>query len=273
MECVRCQRNEKVVKLLDAIYENEVVKICEECVAIENIPIIRKPSSFQLKETEKPYTVYQRCSRMAGLPINEERKPERQAAKIREIKPEITLDNLRKPKDYSKLGIVKANKPVDLRDNFNWYIQRARRARGISQKQLAATIGESEFVIKMIENGELPDDGLRVIDKMQQFLRINLKKSEAEAEQNRIEAVKKPTRILSFDYGAMKNITISDLQRMKLERERLEQEEKEKGFASKIVWKGMSKEEREKKEEKPVKVEEEKVSLIGKDIEIIDNSE
>ena len=91
--CIRCERESEEVKLVDAIYNREMVKICEECAISENMPIIRKPSTNQLKESEKPYSVGERMKRMAGIAKNEIKKEE--------FKPAVlTLDRLRKPKDY-----------------------------------------------------------------------------------------------------------------------------------------------------------------------------
>ncbi len=224
--CYKCQRSERAVKLLDAIYGSEIVKICEECAVSENIPIIRKPTSFQLNESEKPYTVRERLSKMAGIPL---KKPVAE-----EIKPKVTLDNLRKPKDYSKIiedrwqEAKKKNKPLDLIDNWNWHIQMARRDRKLSLSQIGSVTGESELSLKLIEQGSLPDDANKIIGKLEQFFKISLRKSEAEKEIERIEEAKQPARILSFDSESMKNLTISDLRRMKQEREKEEKQDENK---------------------------------------------
>lgn len=262
--CFRCLRDSESVKLVDAIQGKEIVKVCEECALVEDIPIIRRPSSFQLKESEKPYTVYQRLVKMAGL-----KRESNVQEKKQEIKG-ITLDNLRKPKDYSQvykekqMQAAKINKPLDLVDNFNWHIQMARRNRKITTTQLAAMIGESEITLRMIESGSLPDDGMRIIDKIEQFFKIKLRKSEVEKERARIEQVQKPARILTFDKESVKNITISDLQRMKQERQKAELEEREREYASKVIWQG-GKKLAEAKEEKPVE------EISDEDIEILED--
>ena len=51
--CFRCERTGKEARLFDAIYENEMVKVCEKCSITENIPVVRKPSTSQLRESEK----------------------------------------------------------------------------------------------------------------------------------------------------------------------------------------------------------------------------
>lgn len=278
-ECVRCQRSREQVKLVDAILDNEIAKICEECAVLENIPVIRRPTSYQLEAIGKPYSVRQRLARMAGVKLKEDvqdsvRRDMKAKAGVCEVKG-ITLDKLRPSKDYSKLFkerqelVKKINQPVDLVDNWNWHIQMARRNRKITLVQLSNLIGESELALKVIEQGELPDDALRTIVKLEQFFKINLRKSEAVKEQARIEqatkTIREPARVLSFDPNSLKNITISDLKRMKDEREKAEREDWNN--ATSLAWGGGRKE--EKKLEKKKDVEEE--SFVGSDIEIIED--
>lgn len=270
-ECIKCSRNQNQVKLLDAIYDNEIVKICEECVLVENLPIIRKPTSHQLEAIEKPYSVRQRLVRMAGVKLKGDvqesvRNDVRAQAGFCEVKG-ITLDRIRPAKDYSSNfrqrqdAAKKSNQPVDLVDNWNWHIQMARRNRKITLGQLSNLIGESELALKIIEQGNLPDDALRIVVKLEQFFKISLRKTEAAKEQARIQqatsAVREPARVLSFDRNSLKNITISDLKRMKDEREKAEKE-----AAGKIAWGGGRKE--GKKEDKSKK------EFVGSDVEIID---
>lgn len=265
-ECVKCRRDENSCKLVDAIYENEIVKICEECAVNENFPIIRRPNSFQLKASEKPFTVYQRLARMAG--IKTEKKEEKLETKG------ITLDKLRPAKDYSQLRRereIKAsrfNKPLDLVDNFNWHIQMIRRDKKMTVGQLASSIGESESALKMIEQNNLPDDADMIIEKIEQFLKIKLRKSEVEKEQARIEKTRMPARILDFKPDSMKNITISDLKKMK--DDRAEQEAKEREFASKLVWNPPRPSNTPEKKEEKVEKKTEETKMLGDDIEILD---
>jgi len=241
--CAVCKRDERQVKLVDAVYDNEIVKICEECAVLEEIPIIRKPSSFQLEASEKSYTVRQRLAKMAGVRLKEEVNQDMKVkAGVCDVRRGITLDNLRKPKDYSRIIqeraelAKKSNKPLDLIDNWNWHIQMTRRDNKLSLGQIAERIGEQEMVLKMIEQGTLPDDGNRIITKLEQYFKINLRKSEAEREQARIEEVRQPARILNFDKDSMKNITLDDLKKMKNAREKAEIDDEKR--ASEIAWRG-----------------------------------
>src|SRR3989344_3577946 len=79
-ECFKCGKSSEEVKLLDAIFNDELVKICEECSLSEDIPIIRRPTTSQLKESERSYSVRERLRRMAGL-VPEEREKAIEIAK------------------------------------------------------------------------------------------------------------------------------------------------------------------------------------------------
>lgn len=162
-KCVRCERDGSEARLLDGVYDKQRVKICSICARIEGIPVIRRPSTEQLRMAEKPYSVQERLSRMAGL------KTERQE---KQTKPgsfeEFNKERIRKIKESVK--------PLNLVDNYNWYIQRMRRARNMTRKQLAESIAESEEAIKMVEQGVLPSDAEELIKKLEQFFMIKLVK-------------------------------------------------------------------------------------------------
>ena len=107
-----------------------------------------------------------------------------------------------------KINISKDIKPRPyLVNNFHWVIMRARRAKHISREQFARDLGESETLVKMIEQGVLPEDDNRIINKIEGYLGINLRKPEFEN--------KTKKRELGFDSVSVGNLTISDLKEMK----------------------------------------------------------
>lgn len=181
--CFICERTEKEVKLLDAIYGADTVKICERCAIVEDIPILRKPSTSQLKEAERSQTVYQRLKKMAGK--------DEKGKRI-----ESVLDKIRKLDEHPELEKPE-EKPFNLISNFNWHVQRARRNKGLSQRQLAWALGESETAIKMVEKGELPEKPEKLICKLEQFFQIIVRErteEEIETERKRKEEKEKQAR-------------------------------------------------------------------------------
>ncbi|MBU2562729.1 MAG: hypothetical protein KKF68_03655 [Nanoarchaeota archaeon] len=206
-ECFKCGIPESITSLFDAVSEKGIVKVCKECSFNEQIPIVRKPSSFDFKNVERKQTVHERLSRAAGL------HPEKSYLDGRkEIlkKQDTSLRDLVE-KNYQKNRPLKSDKKTDLVDNFHWVIMRARRAKHLSQKQLAEGIAESEISIKMAEKGILPESYSNFIFKLENYLGIKLSKKELE---------KKFVEDVKFDPVSTKILTLSDLKKMNPEQER-----------------------------------------------------
>jgi ribosome-binding protein aMBF1 (putative translation factor) len=162
-KCIRCDANGEEVRLYDAIYDGRMSSICERCSIIENIPIIKKPNPVQLKESEQGVGVFPRMKRLAGM---EEEKPEEiyfREDKLKELegKPELEIP------EQEKFNLI---------EHFHWEVMKNRRRKGLSQKQLAESLGESEIAMQMIEKGELPENAEILIRKLEQFFQVKLKK-------------------------------------------------------------------------------------------------
>jgi ribosome-binding protein aMBF1 (putative translation factor) len=162
-KCARCEVSGELVRLFDAIYEGKMGRICERCAIIENIPLIKKPSSTQIKESERGIRVYDRMKRLSGI-----KTPVKQETFFRE-------DRLKELEHQPQLELPEIEK-LNLIDHFHWEIMKIRRKKGFTQQKLAETLGESEIVIRMIENAKLPENAEVIIRKIEQFLQINLRK-------------------------------------------------------------------------------------------------
>ena len=161
--CARCNVNGDEVRLFDAVYEGRIGSLCERCSIIENIPIIKKPAASQLRDSEKGIGVYSRMKRLAG---------------IKDSKKEETFfreDRLKELNEHPNLEIPEKNN-LNLINHFHWEIMKNRRRKGLSQKQLAEHLGESEIVIQMLEKAKLPERAEQLIKKIEQFLQIKLTK-------------------------------------------------------------------------------------------------
>src|SRR4030042_1002023 len=159
--CVRCNVKGDEVRLFDAIYEGRMGNLCERCSIIENIPIIKKPGTSQLRESEKDLKVYNRMKELAG---------------IKDFKKEDTFfreDRLRELNEHPNLELPQKD-DLNLIDHFHWEIMKNRRRKGLSQKKFAEILGESEIVIQMLEKAQLPEKAGQIIKKIEQFLQIRL---------------------------------------------------------------------------------------------------
>jgi len=252
-ECYKCGADESERRLFDAIAEKKVVKICEDCLREEDLPVIRRPTTFQLKEAEHPSGVYERLARMQGLNAQEHRSKFNFPERVKEAPrhSDMSMRELVDKKFKKKTEIIRTPRP-DLVDNFHWVLLRARRMKKLTQSQLAKEIGESEAAIQMAEKGVLPEDDFRLINKLETFLRVKLIKGEVK---------RKLPENVDFSKFDSKNLTIEDLRLMKASKNTEDiigelEEDKElneagkeklkgKGFFSKLFSR------KEKKEEVP----------------------
>ncbi len=204
MECFNCGISESKARLFDVVSSKGIVKICDVCSKNERMPIVRRPTTFQLKESEKNLSIYDRLSKLSG--INEE-------LRRNDSKAEINLRKIVDKNFESKVSSEKRPRP-DLVDNFHWIIMRVRRLKKLTQKKLAQEISESEVAIKMAERGVLPEDDYRLVNKLESFLGIKIIKTKIQKLPE-----KQPVRIIKFDPSAVQNLTIADLKKMKEEKE------------------------------------------------------
>lgn len=208
MECFRCGVSGDRVKLYDAISKEGIVKICESCSSKEDIPIIHRPTDFQLQESERKQTVHERLSNMAGL---KEDKYQRQIFQkpILPIQQEVTLRSLVDKNFKSKIK-EKTESDSNLVHNFHWILMRTRRFKHITQKQLAEAISEPEVAIEMAEKGVIPENSYNFTKKLENYLGIRLLKQENVEQVNFGEHKK----VVNFNLEDTKTLTISDLREL-----------------------------------------------------------
>jgi len=186
MECSICGVSKDRQRLFDAISPKGITRVCENCAYKANLTIIKKPTTFQLKEAEKRKTVYERLSSAAG--VDPEKADFSNPIKGIIKKPEeITLKDL-VDKNFNK-GLAKESKPrPDLFENFHWIVMRARRSKKLTQEQLAKELQESEAAIKMVEKGVLPENDNLLISKLESFLGIKISKKRIEKDELKYES-------------------------------------------------------------------------------------
>ena len=221
MECSVCGISGEKARLLDVISPKGIIRVCEACAELEDMPVFRRPTTFQLKESEKkPRIIY---------PQEPEKKPTEREAKIATTLKEIA------DRTYEMAVSQEEKSRPELVDNFHWIVMRARRLKKLTQEQLAKEISESTAAIKMAEKGILPEDDYRLVNKLESFLGVKIVKDEARDKLKKIPE-KSPARILKFDRKTMQDLTIADLKKIKEEREKpgkdlKEKEEKDEGEA------------------------------------------
>jgi ribosome-binding protein aMBF1 (putative translation factor) len=202
--CIRCNVSGNDVRLFDAIYEGLMEKICERCSIIENTPIIKKPDTEQLKDSEQ-LTVYKRMKQMTGFSDDKKKESFFVGDKLKELdsKPELELP------EKNKLNLI---------EHFHWEIMKNRRRKGLSQKQLAENLGESEMVITMIEKAKLPENAENLITKLEQFFQIRLRKRDLD-ELMKIERRREKPVLLDEQGNELENIPEPEIEIIEEEKE------------------------------------------------------
>jgi len=221
-ECYKCGASGNNVKLYSAISGRGVVKICGDCNSLEKLPIIKQPTDEQILASKNPRqaSVSERLNNMSN--------------RGRFMGQEPSLRSLVDKKFQANTVQI----PLDIIPNFHWTIQRIRRSRKISREEFAKGIGEPESTVRMIEQGLLPEENYKIINKIEGFLKINLRKEGSEDTTKRYvldsSLTEKPAFItpaprkkLGFDKETIKSFKIADLKQMK------KNEDKDEA----VVWK------------------------------------
>ncbi len=207
VECSRCGVSDSQRRLVDAISNEGVVKICDVCLRTEGLPTLKKPkteyySPFAKKPEEKP-SVYDRLSQMSGVKKRNSVKSEtlkQQEASLKKVVDDAFVK-------HSKEELGKRN---DLIDNFHWVVMRARRLKKLTQVQLAKEIEVSEEAVRLAERGKIPINSDTLIKKIEDCLGVRIVKEEF-----RQPEPASPPKELEFDTITTKTLTISDLKTMK----------------------------------------------------------
>lgn len=190
-------------RLVDAIKEGHIITIPESQARDEELFILRT------HEARDP---------SASLPSIESRR--RSGRTMAPLPPRSSAKWHSYQSEYKKNNVIK-----ELVDNFHWEIGKARKARTMSRLQLANAVDVPENVIKMVENGELPSDDFILINKLQAYLGINLRRDGKRFDVSpRSLSSSRPTSpgpayIAKPDFSRS-DLSLSDLQKLKEKREK-----------------------------------------------------
>ena len=165
MECFKCGIQDDRALLFDAISREGIVKICRRCSIVEDVPLIRVKTEEEIEEQKKN----QELARKKGISAHYLRQPGKDDMALRRL----VEDNFRKNlKEDSSLKET-------LIDNFHWAIMRARRAKHLTQEQLANAIKEPIIAIRTLEVGYVPEKSRELINKIETHLFVKLRKSDS----------------------------------------------------------------------------------------------
>lgn len=140
--------------LVDAIENGKIVRVSEDYAKSEGLLVLRRPPIVPTG-AQKQGIQKQEEKRGRGL---------------------LAFDELRKPLKPGESDITN-----ELIQNFQWHLGKKRRAKGITRKQLADSLGESEYNIKLIENGILPANNFVLVNKLENYFGMALRKNKGES--------------------------------------------------------------------------------------------
>ena len=210
--CFFCGVPSNKAKLFDAIAKEGIVKVCEKCASEKQLVIINKPTPLQVEESKKKQNFYQR----AALYLNKNEKRISLEKRQQEVNLREIVD-----RNYEKKALKDSSTRPEMVHNFHWIIMRARRMRKLTQEQLAKEIGEPEAAIKMAEQGLLPEDNYKLVNKIENYLGIKIISPEFKE-----EILQQSSKELSFDINETKTLTIDDLRKMKEEKDKKAEDER-----------------------------------------------
>lgn len=193
-------------RTFDVICAKGVVKVCSDCIKKENLPLVRKPVELNFRNVEKKQPIYERLSRISGIKLGDIREKDMRERKLLTKQDE----ELRKLVEGQSIRTIDdAEAKEKLIDNFHWVIMRVRRLKKLTKEQLAKEIGESEDIIKLLEQGVIPAGYIPIISKIESVLNVRIFREEPEKSEQ-----------VEFNHVSTKQLTIADLKEMKEERER-----------------------------------------------------
>jgi ribosome-binding protein aMBF1 (putative translation factor) len=135
---------QKTGTLVEAIEGGRIVRVSEDYAKREGLLILRKPMAIDPKQAA----------------LKTENKFDKKGF--------IGFEDLRKPLRVGENDLV---------DNFQWILVQQRKTKRLMRKQVADAIGETELNLKIIENGVLPENNFILVNKLENYFNIVLRKN------------------------------------------------------------------------------------------------
>lgn len=240
--CEICEKTFEEVEILEGIAPEGVIKICAECAEELQIPLLKKPSTEQLKQADKHYSVRERMENISGY--------------NRRNSTQISPEQETVHRNLGRLRTLpKKQKHENLIENYDWKIKMARRRKKLTPSQLSEKSGVFLEVINSFEKGILPANFEDEAKKLENVLDIQILKihptklnytkyvddekeiiekvkekmnSKYDDEDENKENIKQKIQKGEMDFSKrqnLENVTLKDLIEMKKQREKKQQEQ------------------------------------------------
>jgi len=164
MDCFICgAKEEDGIKMHKVISETKIVNVCENCIGHTSLPKIKTVDENEIIKANRQSNWRERVNKQVD---------EKPSFKISNSYG-VTLRDVVERKMNPLLSEKMKPKP-DLIKNFNWEVLKARRQKKLTQMKLGTLVGESEFTIRMLERGIVPENYHHLIKKIEEILKINI---------------------------------------------------------------------------------------------------
>lgn len=229
--------------MVDAIEDGRLVRVTESYAKREGLFVLKRPN---VNVTQKA---------PAGLTYQDKMNIEHGTRR----KSVLDLDRFRKPLKHDKNALY-----TDLKENFHWDIVKARKIRDLTRKQLANAVGATDEEIKLIENGVLSSGNYVLLNKIEKFFNIQLRRGSVNYQESMRQVVNAP---------ASEREMKREVREEKKE-EKVEKREESKGIFNPFRRRDEKKEEKAERgdnsDNKPTEGDGDIDNLLGGDIDVKD---
>ena len=213
--CSKCGISGDRTILYEAISSEGIKAFCRTCLKDEKLPILGRMKAP--REESPRMSVRERLLRLSNQGTQKSRNEDFSGSKAPNPELEAQNEMLRSVVERNlREGIIgEAKNNVELMDNFHWILMRARRRKCLTRSQLSEKIKEPESAIAALEKGLIPPNSERLINKLENYLSVNVRKRKRG--ENEIEMLKEKIvkEGVEFDELTTKTLTIEDLRELK----------------------------------------------------------
>lgn len=248
MRCAICEKTEDETYLFDGVGRQGIIKVCKDCAEEENIPILKKPKVENI-ENERKLTVRERMERMSGMTKKKDREqlianknlnrlkipPKKQTSnklvdnydwdlKMYRRRKKISLKQLSEKTQVSEKDLENFEKG-QLPENFERIAERIEIGTGL--KLLNRSRQEVNFIMPEKKEDKEKEILNNVKQKMKEMKEDDFAEYVHEIDEEVNKKNLKEEKLKKLEKGELdlskrkdvQDITLSDLQKMKKERE------------------------------------------------------
>jgi len=168
VQCAICKKTDEETSLNQGIYQGKVIRVCEFCSKMEDIPLIRKPKEEQIEMVERSISVRERLEKLS-------KQDERTKT--------LSTDQETATQNMGKIQFPRKKQESDsLVENYYWKIQHARRLKKLSLSQVSEETGISIEMLDDMEKGQLSKNFESIAKILEDFYGIEVLKTKQEPE-------------------------------------------------------------------------------------------